>query len=250
MKIALISDIHANLPALEAVLEDIERKRPDVIYCLGDLIGYNLWPNEVIDLIRRHGIATIAGNHDLKVSKAFSTQEIEKPEKSFDNAYKLVGNTEIAYLLTLPRSLRLDFQFSNESLGVLMVHGSPRSINEYLPEDVPQEYMLEMVSEFKADILCFGHTHKPYHRIIKSVKNSREHFHHLINTGSVGKPKDGDPGACYVLLTIDQASSVYHSNTVQVEFVRVPYDVEKVVLAVKESGLLPDTFADNLRNAY
>lgn len=250
MKIALISDIHANLPALEAVLEDIEMKRPDVIYCLGDLIGYNLWPNQVIELIRRHGIATIAGNHDLKVSKVFSTQDTEKPKKSFDNTYKLVGNKEIDYLLTLPRKLRLDFQFSNDNLNVLMVHGSPRSINEYLLEDLPEEYMLEMVSEFKADILCFGHTHKPYHRIIKSVKNSREHFHHLINTGSVGKPKDGDPRACYVLLTIDQASSASHSNTVQVEFVRVKYDIEKVALAVEESGLVPDTLVDNLRNAY
>lgn len=67
MKIALLSDIHANLPAFEAVLEDLEKQNPDAVYCLGDLVGYNVWPNQVIGLVRKHGIATIAGNH-IKVT--------------------------------------------------------------------------------------------------------------------------------------------------------------------------------------
>lgn len=249
MKIALLSDIHANLPAFEAVLEDLKKQSPDAIYCLGDLVGYNVWPNQVIGLVRKHGIATIAGNHDLKVSKILSSEGDCSKNENSEYAYKLVGNKERDYLLTLPRHLRLEFQINDQHLNMLLVHGSPRSINEYLLQELPEDYMLELVREFKADILCFGHSHKPYHRIINSGKDGNDHFRHLINTGSVGKPKDGDARACYVLLTIDQSACFTSKDTVQVEFVRVKYDVEKAAQAV-ELSLLPNSFADNLRNAY
>ncbi|MCF0051814.1 metallophosphatase family protein [Dyadobacter sp. LJ53] len=249
MKIALLSDIHANLPAFEAVLEDLEKQQPDAVYCLGDLVGYNVWPNQVIGLVRKHGIATIAGNHDLKVSKILpSVGECSKEENS-DYAYKLIGNEERDFLLTLPRHLRLEFQLNDQPLHMLLVHGSPRSINEYLLQELPEQYMLELVKEFKADILCFGHSHKPYHRVINSGENGIDHFHHLVNTGSVGKPKDGDARACYVLITIDQMASIQSKDAVQVEFIRVKYDVEKAAQAV-ELSLLPDALADNLRKAY
>ena len=106
--------------------------------------------------------------------------------------------------------------------------------------------MLELVKEFKADIPCFGHGHKSYHRVVNSDENNSDHFHHLISTGSVGKPKDGDAHACYVLLTIDQTAGIKIQDAVQVEFVRVEYDVEKAAQAV-ELSLLPDAFGDNLR---
>ena len=249
MKIALLSDIHANLPAFEAVLEDLEKQQPDAVYCLGDLVGYNVWPNQVIGLVRKHGIATIAGNHDLKVSKIMPSEGDCSKEESSEYAYKLVGKKERDYLLTLPRHLRIEFQLNDQPLNMLLVHGSPRSINEYLFQDLPDQYMQELVREYKADILCFGHSHKPYHRVINSGKNSSEHFHHLINTGSVGKPKDGDARACYVLVTIDQTAGKIDQDAVQVEFVRIKYDVEKAAQAV-ELSLLPDAFADNLRKAY
>ncbi|MCF2442585.1 metallophosphatase family protein [Dyadobacter sp. CY345] len=249
MRIALLSDIHANLPAFEAVLEDLEKQKPDAVYCLGDLVGYNVWPNQVIGLIRSHGIATIAGNHDLKVAKILPSQDECSTEKSSEYAYKLVGNKEREYLLTLPRHLKLEFQLNDDSLNMLLVHGSPRSINEYLLEELPEDYMSEMLKEFKTDILCFGHSHKPYHRIINSGENGADHFHHLINTGSVGKPKDGDVRACYVILTIDASASTKTRYGIQVDFIRVKYDVEKAAQAV-ELSLLPYAFADNLRGAY
>ena len=249
MKIVLLSDIHANLPAFEAVLEDLEKQKPDAVYCLGDLVGYNVWPNQVIGLVRKHGIATIAGNHDLKVSKILPSEGDCSKEESSEYAYKLVGKTERDYLLTLPRHLRLEFQLNDQKMHMLLVHGSPRSINEYLLKELPEQYMLDLVREFNADILCFGHSHKPYHRIINSGENGSEHFHHLVNTGSVGKPKDGDARACYVLITIDQRASIKVPDAVHVEFVRVKYDIEKAAQAV-ELSLLPDAFADNLRKAY
>lgn len=249
MRIALLSDIHANLPAFEAVLEDMERQKPDAVYCLGDLVGYNVWPNQVIGLIRKHGIVTIAGNHDLKVSKILPSEGECSKEQSSDHAYKLVGSKERDYLLTLPRHLKLEFALNNDILDMLLVHGSPRSINEYLLEDLPEQYMIKMVREFKADILCFGHSHKPYHRVINSGGSGKGHYHHLINTGSVGKPKDGDARACYVMLTIDQQVTLTNPDGIQVEFIRVKYDVEKAAQAV-ELSMLPDAFADNLRKAY
>lgn len=249
MKIALLSDIHANLPAFEAVLEDLEKQQPDAVYCLGDLVGYNVWPNQVIGLVRKHGIATIAGNHDLKVSKINRSDGDCSKVQSSEYAYKLVGNKESDYLLTLPRHLRIEFQLNDQQLQILLVHGSPRSINEYLLEELSENYMLDLVKEFEADILCFGHSHKPYHRIINSSENGNDHFYHLINTGSVGKPKDGDSRACYVLLTIEPTASNNVRDAVQVEFIRVKYDVEKAARAV-ELSMLPDAFADNLRKAY
>lgn len=249
MRIALLSDIHANLPAFEAVLEDLEKQQPDAVYCLGDLVGYNVWPNQVIGLMRKHGIATISGNHDLKVSKILPSQGDCSTEENSEYAYTLVGNTERNYLLTLPRHLRLEFQLNDQHLQMLLVHGSPRSINEYLLQELPEQYMRDLVREFKADILCFGHSHKPYHRIISSGENGDDYFHHLVNTGSVGKSKDGDARACYVLITIDQLANIKSKDAIQVEFIRVTYDVEKAAQAIEISPL-PDAFADNLRKAY
>lgn len=227
----------------------LPKQKPDAVYCLGDLIGYNVWPNQVIGHIRKRGFATIAGNHDLKVSKILPSDGACSTDQSSDYAYKLVGNKERDYLLTLPRHLKLEFSLNDDNLNMLLVHGSPRSINEYLLEELPEQYMLDLVKEFNADILCFGHSHKPYHRVINSRKDGSGHYHHLINTGSVGKPKDGDTRACYVMLTIDQSATVTSPDGIQVEFMRVKYDVEKAAQAV-ELSLLPDSLADNLRMAY
>lgn len=249
MKIALISDIHANLPALEAVLNDLERQKPDAIYCLGDLIGYNVWPNQVINLIRQHRIATIAGNHDLKVSKIPMDTGACSQEENSEYAYKLVGQNEREYLLTLPRHLKLQFTLSGKTFNILLVHGSPRSINEYLLEDLADDYIIDLMTECDADILCFGHSHKPYYRTIEGVSREPDRLYQLINTGSVGKPKDGDARACYVLLTIDPSFDISLRDAINVEFIRVTYDVEKAAQAV-ELSLLPNAFADNLRKAY
>jgi len=256
MKIALFSDIHANLPALEACLADIDSKKPDAVYCLGDLVGYNIWPNEVINLIRKKGIPTIAGNYDFGIGRtsdecgcAYKTDEEKEMGKvsiSFTN--QIVNTEERNYLRTLPAHIKVEFQLNSDKLNLLLVHGSPRRINEYLFEDREEKSMLRIMKDADADIMCFGHTHKPYHRILEQVEEGT-HYRHAINIGSVGKPKDGDTRGCYVMLHINENSSTTIRESVQVEFIRFEYDIEKAAKAIEDSPL-PNKYADMLRKAF
>ncbi|MCC7029637.1 MAG: metallophosphoesterase family protein [Chitinophagaceae bacterium] len=256
-KIAFFSDIHANLPALEALFKDLERSKPDAVYCLGDLVGYNIWPNEVINEIRKRGIPTIAGNYDYGVGRssddcgcAYKTEE-EKGMgvQSISLTNELVNDDERRYLRTLPAHMQIEFQLNNDHLFLLMVHGSPRKINEYLFEDRDEKSMLRLLETAHADLMFFGHTHKPYHRIFEYETEGKKAYRHAINLGSVGKPKDGDPRGCYVLLTIDDHSSKFDKNSLHVEFIRVEYDVEKAAKAV-EGSVLPNAYAEMLRRGY
>ncbi|RZJ54926.1 MAG: metallophosphoesterase, partial [Flavobacterium sp.] len=170
MRIALFSDIHANLPALEAFFKDVETRNTDAIYCLGDLVGYNIWPNEVIDEIRKRGIPTIAGNYDWGIGRssddcgcAYKTDEekaLGKVSISYTN--EVVKDEQRAYLRTLPAHIRLEYQLNHDKRNILFVHGSPRKVNEYLFEDRDEKSMLRIMEQADADIMCFGHTHKPY----------------------------------------------------------------------------------------
>src|SRR5215207_8835682 len=211
MRIALFSDIHANLPALEACLKSIEEQKPDAVYCLGDLVGYNIWPNEVINEVRKRGIPTIAGNYDQGIGLmsdecgcAYKT-DIEKDMGKISISYtnSLMKPEERKYLRTLPAHIRVEFQLNNDMLNLLLVHGSPRKINEYLFEDREEKSLLRIMEGANADILCFGHTHKPYHRVLSTGQPEAPRFRHAINIGSIGKPKDGDPRGCFALLHFD-----------------------------------------------
>ena len=257
MRIALFSDIHANLPALEACLKNIEEQKPDAIYCLGDLVGYNIWPNEVINEIRHRGIATIAGNYDFGIGRtsddcgcAYKTdKEKEMGAVSISYTNSIVKDEERTYLRTLPAHIRVEFQLNNDKLNLLLVHGSPRRINEYLFEDRDEKSLLRIMEGADADIMCFGHTHKPYHRILPTEQTENAHYRHAINIGSVGKPKDNNSKGCYVILTINQDSSIINKSAIHVEFARFEYDIEKAAKAVEDSPL-PNEYADMLRKGY
>src|SRR5476651_100322 len=222
MRIALFSDIHANLPALEACLKNIDKQKADAVYCLGDLVGYNIWPNEVIDEIRKRGIPTIAGNYDFGIGRssddcgcAYKTDE-EKALGKVSIAYtnQVVKDEQRVYLRTLPAHIRLEFQLNGEKLNVLLVHGSPRKVNEYLFEDRDEKSLLRIMEQADADIMCFGHTHKPYHRILNSGADGQDHYRHAVNIGSVGKPKDGNPKGGYLMLTINDHSSIADKESI------------------------------------
>ena len=253
-KIALFSDIHANLPALEAFFKDLDSKKPDAVYCLGDLVGYNIWPNEVIDEVRKRNIPTIAGNYDFGIGRssddcgcAYKTDE-EKANGAVSISFtnQIVKDEQRKYLRTLPAHIKVEFQLNNDKLNLLLVHGSPRKINEYLFEDREEKSLLRIMQDADADIMCFGHTHKPYHRILEINEANGVRYRHAINIGSVGKPKDGNSQGGYVLLHINENSSILTKESIKVEFIRFDYDIEAAAKAVEDSPL-PNAYAESLR---
>lgn len=253
MKIVLFSDIHANLPALEAVLDDIDRQNPDMVFCLGDLVGYAPWPNEVVELIRSRHIPTIAGNYDQGVGLnsddcgcAYKTEEDRaRGAESIAFTNKIISDQNREYLRALPAHLRIEFAKDNH---LLLVHGSPRKINEYLFADRPDNSFQRMMQKANAQTLASGHTHKPYYRILEYRQKGNARYEHAINIGSVGKPKDEDPRACYTMLEWDKSIDLNNPDALTVTFQRVEYDVEKSAKAIEES-ILPDAYADMLREA-
>jgi diadenosine tetraphosphatase ApaH/serine/threonine PP2A family protein phosphatase len=239
--VTLFGDIHGNLPALEAVFQDIQSRGLNNLYCLGDLVGYGTFPNEVVECIRERGIPTLMGNYDQGVGNdsddcgcAYKT-DIDRKRGELSIAWTNAHTTEDnkAFLRTLPAHIPIQF----DDLQVLLVHGSPRKINEYLFEDRPDAYFERIMDAAKADVLVCGHTHLPYHKILPSGRQ-------IINAGSVGKPKDHDPRACYVGLTAS-------GRDLKVEFIRVPYDIERTATAIEgtpEPGGMPHPFAQMLRD--
>lgn len=234
--ITIFGDIHANLPALEAVLADMAARELSPLFCLGDLVGYGTFPNEIIATIRERNIPTLMGNYDQGIGNssddcgcAYTSKEAQalgKRSIAWTNQ-----NTSIENKLFL-RELASHFSLPLDGLRLRLVHGSPRKINEYLYQDRPDAMMERLLDMAEADVLVCGHTHIPYHRILPSGR-------HVVNAGSVGKPKDGNPQACYVVL--EAINSLLH-----VAFRRVTYDIERTARAI-EASEMPDEYAEMLR---
>lgn len=233
----IFGDIHGNITALEAVFDDMaDRGLGNDRYCLGDLVGYGTYPNEVIGFVRSRAIPTIMGNYDRGVGEnsddcgcAYRTEtEQRRGEKSIAWTNEEVTEENREYLRTLGKQIELELG----DLQVLLVHGSPRRINEYLYEDRPDSSFERLLDSVDADVLVCGHTHIPYHKVLPSGR-------HVINAGSVGKPKDGDPRAGYLVLTAD-------GRHLDVQFPRAEYDVESMARSI-ETEAMPSAFADMLR---
>jgi putative phosphoesterase len=230
MRFAIYSDVHGNLHAFEAVLAAIAGAKFDAVYCLGDLVGYGAFPNEVTQRVRRNGTPTVMGNYDD--GTGFERGECgcayrdpvdqELGERSFTWTKARVTPDNKAYLRTLFKEIR----FEADGKRVLLVHGSPRKLNEYLFEDRPLSSFQRLAASSNADIIVFGHTHKPYIKFVDDVM--------FLNVGSVGKPKDGDWRACYAALDT--------RDTPPATFRRVEYDVKEAAAAIRATDL-PDEFA-------
>jgi putative phosphoesterase len=233
MRIASFSDVHGNLDALEAVLADIDHQECEAVYCLGDLVGYGAFPNEVIRVIIDRHIPTIMGNYDDGVGFdrddcgcAYRDAEMRRlGDISLKWTREKVTPEHKAFLRGLLPNIRLEVAGTR----VLMVHGSPRRINEYVYSDRGDASLAHIAESAQADVLVFGHTHLPYSKWVGNVL--------LVNDGSVGKPKDGDRRAAYALLDI--------GAEVAVTIRRVEYDVAAAAEAIRTSGL-PPQFADAL----
>lgn len=247
MKRALISDIHSNLEGLEAVLADIERQGVTEVYCLGDIVGYGPNPCECIDLVMKCNLC-ILGNHDqgaLFDPEGFNSgaeraifwtrEQLESPRGDPEQNAKRWD-----FLGELPRNKRED--------GFLFVHGSARNpLNEYVfPEDIYNQRKMEKIFSL-IERYCFqGHTHVPgvftqslnfyspeelgYQYKLGSEKT-------MVNVGSVGQPRDGDPRACYVLLDDEL-----------VQFRRVDYPFEKTIQKIYDTPELDNFLGDRLRD--
>jgi putative phosphoesterase len=230
MRIGLISDVHANLQALSAVLAHAENQKLDTMINLGDLVGFGAYPNEVTKVIRRGEVWSIAGNIDkavLRVKKMEKSEKIEKPAPDMWQAirwtYHMLTNKNHAYLNDLPKKIRT----KAGGLKVLAVHASPGPVEEPLKPDTPEEHFKELAALAKSDVVLIGHSHFPF-----SIQVDGTWF---INPGSVGRPLDGDPRASYAVLEIKK-------KAVSIEPYRIEYDVAGAAAAIRESGL-PEVFA-------
>ncbi len=243
MRYALISDIHANLPALEAVLADLDA-RTDVgaVYHLGDLVGYAPWPDAVVALLRARGIHGVAGNYDSTTATDYKhcgcryedSRQEELSHLSYEWTRCHVSAETRAWLGGLP--FRTDLRPLGGHLPgpkLTLIHGNPVLNTFYWTEDRDDAFCLKMAGSLGAkegDVVAFGHTHKPWYRVVSGI--------HFVNTGSVGRPKDGDWRAGYVLLDVGDGEP-------RVEFVRVDYDLGRAMEAIRASDL-PDDFAEYL----
>ncbi|MDB2236726.1 metallophosphoesterase family protein [Halorubrum ezzemoulense] len=222
MKIGLISDVHANLPALETVLDDMPTV--DRIYCAGDVVGYNPWPADCVERVRDVAAATVRGNHDRTVETPERYRANRMAEAGLERAKASLSADQRDWIGALPRT---------ETFGgdrYLLAHSHPAAEREdayVYPDDFPT--LDRHMGEY--DGIVLGHTH------VQGVRKVAGGF--VCNPGSVGQPRDGDPRAGYAVLdtTADGADAV--------ETHRVEYDIDSVAEAVREADL-PDLTAERL----
>jgi predicted phosphodiesterase len=230
MRVAVVSDIHSNLHALEAVLEEIDREQPDAVWCLGDIVGYGPRPDECCRIVEQRAAVCLAGNHDLGVRGA-----VDLDEFSGDAAVAArwtrgeLGPEATAFLDRL--------EPSGEADGVQLFHASPRDpIWEYILTD---QAALAALEDTTAPVVLVGHSHVPLAVTVEDGAVDGGHApggteidltdgRWLLNPGSVGQPRDGDARAAWLLLDLDAGRA---------SFRRVGYDVEATQQEISDAGL-------------
>lgn len=236
MKVALIGDVHGNYPALMAVLDHAESHGVETIWHVGDFVGYGAFPDQVVQHLRRTGALSIIGNYDRKVlkfkRKAAKWRRTKRPEKylAFKWAYENLSPESREYLRTLSKQMRLTV----EGFRILLVHGSPTSISEHLTPRTPEKRLRKLARKADADIVICGHSHHPFVRKVGKVW--------FINTGSVGRPEDGDARASYAIMGLK-------AGNFRARHYRVAYDVARAAAAIRRQRL-PEAFAQMLIQAH
>ncbi len=226
MRIAVVADLHANLHALRAVLDDVARIGCDAIWCAGDVVGRGPHPNEVVELLRGLDVPTVQGNWDEAVGMdrehagaLWATAEGEaQGEASLAWTKQNITEENRTWLRNLPTSAR----FNVDGRSVLLFHGSPFKQTEYLWANRPSRYFARIASDEADDLFCFGHTHESFHRVVGQS--------HFVASGSVGCGLDGDSRARYAVIYVGQPDVV-------VGFRSIDYDHAPVVRDLAAAGL-------------
>lgn len=238
MRVAVISDIHSNLHALEAVLEDIEREAPDELWCLGDVVGYGPRPDECVDRARERAALSLCGNHDLAVLGTIDVGEFTGDAAAAALwTRSVLGAEQDAWLRTLaPQAVRP---------GVELFHGSPRdAVWDYV---LTEQVALISILETEAPLVLVGHSHVALALgwdgasltgglAPAGTELDLAERRWLLNPGSVGQPRDGDPRAAWLLIDIAAGRAAFR---------RVPYPIEQTQAEIRERGL-PDALAARL----
>jgi putative phosphoesterase len=234
LKLAILGDIHGNLPALQVAYDTALEAKAEKIYHLGDLGGYAPFVNEVVDFLIEHKIEGVQGNYDEAVAfdkehcgcKYENDFQAEMAHLSFEWTKKHVTEKSKNYMKNLPFQLSLEI----EGKKVKIFHATPTKNNLYWYEERPDNFFLLMADKAQADIMIYGHTHIPYFKQLNGK--------YFINAGSVGKPKDKDPRICVCLIDLNQ-------DNIKLTFIRKEYDIKFVCKEIINSGL-PYYFAEKL----
>lgn len=240
IQIAVFGDVHGNLPALETVLNDIEERGIRQKFCLGDLVDFAPWGNEVIEKIRSLNIPCLMGNHDERIGfdvpviplSKHSEEETAARFLAIDHSKKYITEENKTFLSELPFHLKLNYKIGEKHWNIQLVHSSLESNDTYLYESENDEVFQNMLSESQSDVIMMGHTHMSF----KKYFNGKW----AINSGSVGRSREENRLASYVILTLDE-------EKVTPEIIQLDYPLEKVAQEIEKSEI-PNYYASFLRN--
>lgn len=233
MKILLIADIHGNYESLRTVLEIPH----DRVICLGDIVDYGPEPGRCIDLLRERGIQTVRGNHDnavaFKVDCQCGYRYKHLSIATREYTWKILNRSRIEYLQKLPLLIREEI----DGKRLYITHASPRSIFEYIKLETSDEEIQNMINEamepVEAEFLVIGHSHTPMKRKLGNLT--------IINPGSVGQPRDGDPRA---------SCAVFNTESGKTEILRREYDIDTVCAKIKDRMPFADELTTILKRGY
>lgn len=241
IQIAVFSDVHGNLPALNRVLEDMKERGIQQKFCLGDLVDFAPWGNEVIEKIRELNIPCLMGNHDERIAfdipvvplSKHSPEETHARSIAIDHSKKHITPENKKFLSEFPFHLKLNYKIGKKHWNIQLVHSSLSSNDTYLYESEHNEVFIRMLEESQSDIVVMGHTHL-------SFKKYFEAEGWAVNCGSVGRSKEENRLASYLILTLDEEQIIP-------EIVQIAYPVEDTVRGIEESRI-PDYYAAFLKN--
>ena len=247
IRLAFLGDIHGNLPALEAVLEEIDKQTPDAVFLLGDLLNRCPWTLDVVDVLRQRDWLSVQGNHDLILAN-LNTPEgppTFNDKNRFPNihwTWEQMRPQDLCYLRNLPHDLLIEIQGAP---SLRLFHGLPDNPFAGIVPNADEESVSGQIAVYDEPVLICGHTHQPMDRTITA--QSSEHNggsypfrQRILNPGSVGMPYNGDPRAHYLLLDLVKEDSKLGW---QPQFQRLDYDFDRVASAFRSSGLLESSGA-------